>query len=278
MKLDQVGDIVWEKTYSYSSTDSNSRGRAIYEDSNGYLVIAGSRVDEYNDSSSIVYLVEPDDGTKIRDEVSFGSSTYQQKAYDIIEDEGRDYVYAGQYNDTGASDTYDFYLCKLESSLLYVDTDNQFDPSDEYTYDEFTSVIENSDGNYAAVGWGTYNETGTYNYRLQIIDPITLNSVDSTEGPDTNHDTIINDFTQTADGPYLVAGGRYVNADEDLLLEKIDNTGLSATATKTFDSGGHEEAEALFEDSEGNVVAAGSSGWSYFDIYLVKTDAEFNEI
>ena len=277
MKLDAAGRIVWEQTYVYDPLDSVNRGKAIIEDSNGNLVIAGFRVDDAGNNWSIIYKLNPSDGSKSRDAVAFGGVGNEQKAFDLIEDSSGKYVYVGQYDDTDA-----FYLCKLQSSTLYIDGEEQFDPdpSGDFDYDKFTSVLENGAGNYVAVGWGADTTLSSeYNYSLIEIDKDTLGIVDSTKGDGAGEGTIINDVIEVSgSGNYIIAGSRdYGGNNENALLVELDKANLGPLGSQNFEEGDHEEAKAVFRDSDGNFVLAGSTGWDNLDMYAVKTDGSFSK-
>lgn len=90
------------------------------------------------------------------------------------------------------------------------------------------------------------------------------------------------DIINTSDGGFAIAGYSWSagNGKSDMLLIKTDENG-NVEWNKTFGGAGWEYAYSLIELSSGDLVFAGyttSEGAGKMDFYVVKTDADGNEI
>jgi uncharacterized delta-60 repeat protein len=145
-------------------------------------------------------------------------------------------------------------------------------------YNGANSVQRTSDGGYIVAGWTTY--MGTFNTDILLIKIDEFGNVQwaKTYGG-TGYDLAYS-VQQTSDGGYIVAGITYSfgAGAYDAFLVKTDAFGNLQWA-KTYGGMFDDLAHSVQRTSDGGYILAGytySFGAGYWDIFLIKTDANGN--
>jgi|SRR5271157_951937 len=143
--------------------------------------------------------------------------------------------------------------------------------------DSFNSVIQTSDGGYAAVGYTSpyaNNTTTIYFVKTNANGTLQWNNTYGGEKEAVGYGVV-----QTSDGGYAIAGYDILNNSAMMAyLLRIDSNG-NMLWNKTFGSDDQDGAYSIAKTSDGGFILTGftyvydSGGW---DAFLIKTDAQGN--
>ncbi len=203
---------------------------------------------------------------------TFGG-TASDAAYSVQETSDGGYVLAGKTSSFGAGGG-DMYLVKTDTNgnELWSRT---FGGTD---YDGAWSVQETSDGGYILAGSTKSFGAGSLDMYLVKTDANGDKLWSRTFGG-TDSDWA-RSVQETSDGGYILAGGTGGAGSCDMYLVKTDADGHELWS-RTFGGTGSDCAESVQETSDGGYILAGctgSFGAGSGDMYLVKTDANGNEL
>ena len=258
----------WEKTFGGKDSDD---GSSVQQTTDGGYIIAGT-TDSFGKGGSNVYLIKTDANGEELWSKTFGGKDYE-RAWCVQQTTDGGYIIAGQVEYETAGE--DIYLVKTDASgeELWSKTFGLG------TTDKAYSVQQTNDGGYIIVG-----ETST----VSQSDDVWLiktdadgNQIWSKTFGGANSDGG-RSVQQTTDGGYIIAGhtGSFGAGGWDTYLIKTDGNG-NELWHKTFGGGGDEGANAVQLTTDGGYIIVGdtsSFGAGSFDVWLIKTDADGNQI
>jgi hypothetical protein len=203
---------------------------------------------------------------------TYGGTGYEG-AYSVQRTSDGGYIVAGYTESFGAG----------SADIFLIKTDANWNISWAKTYggtywDVARSVQQTSDGGYIVAGWTRSFGAGYYDIFLIKTDA-NGNIIWAKAYGGTNNDTAYS-VQQTSDGGYIVAGrtGSFGAGGLDIFLIKTDANGNIQWA-KTYGGTDWDEAFSVQQTSDGGYIVAGTT-WSFgagwFDIFLIKTDANGN--
>lgn len=214
LKMDGMGDRVWEKTYGVSKVDYC---RCVTGSGDGGFVVAGSTYPPGREDTD-VYVLKIDSQGNLVWNVTFGGSSMDM-AWDIVGSGEGGFVVAGESHssDTGKSEVY----------LLKIDGDG--DRVWEKTYstsgglDRAKGIVECGDGGFVVAGDSYTLGAGGYSldvYLLKIDDDGNMVWEITYGGSDED---VSYGIVQGGDGEYVVAGGTksFDTRGEDVYAIKI---------------------------------------------------------
>jgi hypothetical protein len=261
IKTDATGEEVWSKTFGSTRYD---RGKCVRQTTDGGYIVAGSM--EPSGPGTDVYLIKTDaNGDEIWSK-TFGGGDYDY-GESVQETADGGYVIAGYTQSFGAGNA-DVYLIK---------TDANGDEIWSKTFggtelDAGHSVLQTGDGGYIIVG-----ETRSFGKDDVYLIKTDANGVkvwDRFLGFGAGYS-----IQQTTDGGYIIAGV-YPPNNYDVLLIKTDANGY-AVWTKIIGGQWNDYAYSVQQTADGGYIVTGfidSLGDGNFDVYLIKTDANGDEI
>jgi PKD repeat protein len=260
----------WEKTFGGSDSDW---GSSVQQTTDGGYIIAGATY-SFGKGGSNVYLIKTDaNGNELWSKTYGGGDDEMARCVQQTTDGG--YIVAGEilyYGTTGG----DVYLIKTDASgkELWSRTFGM------RTYDIAYSVQEVNAGGYIIVG-ETYTATGESDVWLIKTDA-NGNELWSKTFGGSNWDEG-RAVKQTTDGGYIIAGatGSFGAGGWDTYLIKTDGNG-NQLWHKAFGGGGADGGDAVQQttDDDGYIIVGSTSsfGAGSYDVYLIKTDANGNEL
>jgi len=265
VKTDANGDSLWTRTYGGSGCD---QGYSVQQTTDGGYVIAGETrsfgPERYN-----FYLVKTDaNGDTLWTRTYGGRGS--EYGYSVQQTTDGGYVIAGKTSSFGAGD-YDFYLVKTDAKGDTLWTRTYGGHSSDYGY----SVQQTTDGGYILAGETMSFGAGGDDVWLVKTDANgdtlwtrTYGSTDNDYGKSVQ---------QTTDGGYIVAGYTYFFGAPywDFYLIKTDANG-DTLWTRTYGGTEPDHAYSVQQTTDGGYILAGATqsfGAGWFDVYLVKTDA-----
>lgn len=286
LKLDSVGDIIWEKSFGFPGVD---RGYKIIATTDGGFLATGvldvsasngqgnSKTKSIKHAGGDYWAIKLDaNGEKVWSQ--FYGGTFTDTAYDIVETPEQDYIIIGSSdsedvdisNNKGA---YDFWVVKVSSSgdLIW---EKSFGGSQ---IDEAWSIIAMRDGNYLITGEARSNDQDitTNNGAADIF----VLKID-TNGTIIWQKTIggasfeaSRGISKTSDGGYIISGNSR-SQDGDITENKGQNDALvlklDANANiewhKTIGGSYVDLAFDAIELSDGSIIAVGESSSTDQDI------------
>jgi hypothetical protein len=249
VKIDRYGNKLWQKTYGGTGYD---QFHAIASTSDGGFIMAGQTESHDGDVSGYhgghvpdVWVVKTDASGNITWSKAIGNSQ-REGANSIIESSDGNYIIVGKRDVAG-------YAVKLDKSgnILWekILHEGSF-------FNEFTSVFEDLDGNYIAMGFA--NHKGDSNdfwlVKLNKNGDVLMHKLYGGQASEQAFAA-----TMDQDGAYILAGIRQIvdeNMSDDVMLIKVNQEGTclwervlkapdneSAASIVALDKGGYLVAE-----------------------------------
>jgi len=275
MKLDDDGDVVWERTYAEERASS---GAALLAANDGGYVIAGAIQSDHGSDADIYLLRVDEDGTELWSR-SFGTS-WNEFGGRLLETADGGYVIVGNSvdpNDIVADPSAAGYAGFAGRSSVYIvrtDEDGNEIWSRRVASEE--NVIASggaitTDGGIVVLSHALYYPVDDNDIRLLKLDGDGNEVWSRTweEGKTSGYD-----FLATSDGGYLISGARSFPEDPartkaDALLIKVDADGNELWVVTYGEPDRVETAHAVAETSDGQYVCV---GWQLRDLYTHRDD------
>ena len=263
------GNEQWSHSFGGSNSDY---GESVRQTSDGGYIIAG-RTLSYGAGSTDVYLIKTDaNGNETWSQTFGGSNSDYGESVRQTSDDG--YIIAGRTLSYAGST--DVYLIKTDAN-----GNETWCKTFGGSYSDYSrSVQQTSDGGFVIAGLTYSYGAGNSDVYLIKIDVNGNEIWYRTFGG--SYDDIGFGVQQTTDGGFIIAGKTYSYGagSEKVYLIKTDAWG-NETWSKTFDGSGDNYSRSVQQTFDGGYIIAGktySYGAGYADVYLIKTDANGNEI
>jgi hypothetical protein len=268
IKLDENGNMVWEKTYGGNDYDIAFSIKQTKD--GGYIVAGGTK--SFGAGRADVYVIKLDEnGNKIWEKTYGGSN--DDLALSIQQTSDGGYIVAGETNFFGAED-WDVYVIKLDENGNMV-WEKTYGGND---YDEAISIQQTSDGGYIVAGRTKSFGAGDYNVYVIKLDANGNELWEKTYGG--SNDDLAFSIQQTKDGGYIVAGGTnsFGAGRADVYVIKFDENG-NKIWEKTYGGSNDDLAFSIQQTKDGGYIVAGytnSFGTGEGDVYVIKLDENGN--
>jgi hypothetical protein len=260
--------VKFAKTYGGTDYDVAS---SVQQTSDGGYIVAGDKesfVAGYYD----FFLIKTDANGNIIWAKTYGG-TFNDYAYSVQQTSDGGYIVAGWTTSFGASNG-DIFLIKT-------DANGNIQWAKTYgggNYDGAFSVQQTSDGGYIVAG--VTNSFGAGDRDLFLIKTDANGNVQWAKTYGGTSWDGAESVQQTSDGGYIVAGetSSFGAGSYDFLLIKTDANGNVQWA-KTYGGGNYDLAFSVQQTSDGGYIVVGetySFGAGWYDIFLIKTDANGN--
>jgi hypothetical protein len=289
IKLDENGNIVWEKTYGGSKNDGASSIQQTKD--GGYIVAGWTR--SFGKGDYDVYIIKLDEnGDKVW-EKTYGKSK-DDGANSIQQTTEGGYIVAGWTWSFGKGE--DVYIIKLDGNGNKIWEKNYSAEG----WDEASSIQQTKDGGYIVAGWTksfgpnervVYPIYGIVYWDVYII-KLNVNgnkiwekiykggSFGNLESLYTTTDNWVYSIQQTKDGGYIVAGwtSGYKVKGENVYIIKLDANG-NKVWEKKYGGEDYYRAYSIQQTKDGGYIVAGetnSFGEGDYDVYIIKLDENGN--
>jgi hypothetical protein len=269
IKTDADGNIIWAKTYGGTDDDWAS---SVQQTSDGGYIVAGWTY-SFGAGLNDIFLINTDANGNIIWAKTYGGTNYDN-AYSVQQTSDGGYILAGYTASFGAGG--DIFLIKTDANgnIIWAKTYGG-------TYGDWaSSVQQTSDGGYIVAG--TTWSFGAGDYDIFLIKTDANGNLQWAKIYGGTYWDEAFSVQQTFDGGYILAGytlsfgaGYY-----DAFLVKMDANGNVQWAN-TYGGTGYEVASSVQQTFDSGYILAGytlSSSTGYFDIFLIKTDANGNII
>ena len=268
IKLDEWGNMVWDKTFGLSDNDV---AYSIIQTKDGGYAISGYTIFK-NIGEADLYIIKLDEnGNRVWDKIFFGSKW--DSAHSLIQTEDEGYVISG-YTWSKGSGKQDAWVIKLNNKgdMVWNKTFGGYDD------DMASSIIQTKDGDYVAVGWTMSKGSGKQDAWVIKLDEQGNIKWDKTFGG--SDDDCAYSIIQTEDGGYTISG--YTRSKgkgkADAWVIKLNNKG-NMVWNKTF--GGYDDdiARSIIQTEDGDYVIVGetqSKGAGEWDAWIIKLDEQGN--
>jgi hypothetical protein len=272
VKLDSSGSVQWTKTIGGSSADY---ANSIIQSSDGGYVVAGG-TESFGPGGPYFYVMKLDSSGNVQ----WNKTIDLGEASSIIQSSDGGYVVAGWTESFGAGDG-DIFVVKLDSSGNVQWTKTMGGSSN----DGAVSIIQSSDGGYVVAGY-TYS-FGAGGWDIYVVKLDSGGNIVWTKTIGGSNLDVAYSIIQSSDGGYIVAGETWSfgAGGSDIYVVKLDSGGNVQWA-KTIGGSNNDGsvllsygAVSITQSSDGSYVVAGSTqsfGAGYYDIYVVKMDANGN--
>lgn len=268
VKTDSLGNQLWNKTYGGTNDDCF---RCVVQTSDGGYVLTG-----YTRSSGAgvydYWLVKTDANGNIIWSNMYGG-TNADYAFSVIQTNDGSYTIGGHTYSFGAGNN-DFWLVKTDTNGNMVWNKTYGGTKYDYAY----SLVQASDGGYLLGGETNSYGNGNYDAYLVKTDASGNLQWDKTIGGIAYDD--LQSIVQTNDDGFAFVG--YTNSSGaggyDYWLVKTDVDG-NKMWEKTYGGTNSDYGFKITKTIEGGFALTGYSnsvGAGYFDVWLVKTDANGN--
>lgn len=272
LKLDNTGNIEWEKTFGGTNYDIF---RSIKQTADGgYILAGGSRSDDgdiaTNNGQSDVWILKLTSEGNFEWQKIYGGIN-PEGAYSIqITNDGGYVLCAHQESYTGSSD---FWIIKLNSNGTIEWQETYGGTKEEFPY----AIRQTNDGGFIVAG-GTISQDGDISssngkYEFWIIKLDAQGAMEWERAYGGSEWEIARNIEQTSDGGYIIAGqSRSDDGDVkdnygswDAWIVKIDEIG-NIEWQNNFGGSFADLANAIKENPDGSIIIAGESSSSDFDV------------
>jgi hypothetical protein len=270
VRMDAQGGVLWSAIFG-GPADERAEGLSIGPA--GDILVFGT-TDSYGAGSGDLYLVKADkNGEEIWSRTYGGPGVEMGASVDRTKDGG--FVLAGTTRSFGSGKK-DIYLVRINASGDQL-WDNHYGSE---AHDVAYGVKETTDGGYVIVGAteGTASETwDMYLIRIDAHGEALWQRTWDDGGYEVGYSVI-----EAADLGFFVSGYKdpFGSDQWDVLLIRTDEDGQLIWSA-TYGGAGNDRADAMEQTADGGLIMAastdgsGSGGW---DMYLIRTDAEGNEL
>jgi len=255
---------------TYGGT-SNDMAFSVQQTSDGGYIVAG-RTYSFGAGYWDIFLIKTDANGNISWAKTYGG-TDGDLAFSVQQTSDGGYIVAGHTRSFVASN-YDIFLIKT-----YANGNIQWAKTYGGTNDDYaSSVQQTSDGGYIVAG-----ETNSFGAGAGDAFLIKTDANGNVQWAKTYGGTdgdLASSVQQTSDGGYIVLGrtNSFGAGGRDIFLIKTYANGNIQWA-KTYGGTNWDEASSVRQTSDGGYIIAGrtySFGAGYWDIFLIKTDANGN--
>ena len=215
VKLDAVGDVIWQKTYGDVKDDDVY---SIQQTQDGGYIVAGD-TNSFSAGDYDAWVMKLDSTGGVTWQKTYGGAE-SESATSIQQTADGGYIVAGFTASSGAGD-FDIWVMKLDSTggVTWQKTYGG------EKYDGAASILQTADGGYIVAGFTYSYGLGTFSILL-----IKLNGSGSVTwqktfgGAESNY---VYSVQQTQDGGYILAGGHNtsVGKNSDAFILKLDSSG-----------------------------------------------------
>jgi len=268
IKTDADGNIIWAKTYGGTSSDY---AFSVQQTSDGGYIVAGTTW-SFGAGAEDLFLIKTDANGNVVWAKTYGGTLWDQ-AYSVQQTSDGGYIVAGYTKSFGAGWS-DIFLIKTDADGNIIWAKTYGGTGDDWA----SSVQQTYDGGYIVAG--TTRSFGADSSNVFLIKTDANGNIiwAKTYGG-TDYDKALS-VQQTSDGGYIVAGWTtsFGAGYADLFLLKMDANGNIMWA-KTYGGTSSDYALSVQQTSDGGYIVAGytySFGAGYWDIFLIKTDANGN--
>jgi hypothetical protein len=262
--------ISWEATFGGSANDFATSVQQTAD--SGYIVVGSTW--SYGAGQVDIYLVKTDMNSNVVWERTFGGSD-NDYGHSVRQTADGGYIIIGETWSFGAGEI-DVYLIKTDENGAVV-WEKTFGGSDS---DLGFSVFNTPSGDFIIVGETQSYGAGQQDVYLIKTDENGVVIWEKTFGGSDND--LGYSVQQTTDRGYIIAGitSSYGSGAYDVYLIKTDENG-NGIWEKTFGGTIYDYGTSVEQISDGGYIITGwkqSVGTSYFDVYLIKADANGNVI
>ena len=281
MKLDQLGNTEWVR--SYGGSDNDTAHDIIPSAEGGFVVVGGSQSSDFdvssNNGESDIYIFKVDDAGDVQWNVSVGDALWDDSQKVLQNTEGDYIVLARSQSPVSESD---LLLIKLnkDGAILW-----QRSYGGSQT-DSAVSIVQTNDGGYILISTSDSadidisNNKGASDIWVLKIDSDGNKIWDRNYGG-TQSD-VATDAIRTDDGNVVIIGRTYsddidINTNKgvaDCWIIKLDNQG-AILWNKTYGGSELENPTQIAETSSGNLVVAGYSSSSDGDLSVNSGNNDF---
>ncbi|MCX6253688.1 MAG: hypothetical protein NTV31_04335 [Bacteroidia bacterium] len=217
LKLNQLGEIVWDKTYGGTRADE---AKSIIQTIDGGYAVVGY-TESKGSGGSDIWILKLNQLGEILWDKTYGGATADE-ANSIIQTTDAGYAIAGwtTSKNPNKEDFPDLWVLKL-NQMGEIIWDKMYGGHSA----EGNSIIQTTDGGYAVAGYIGSKGAGNADFWVLKLDQMGEIVLDKTYGGIDSD--IANSIIQTIDGGYIVAGLTYSKGAgwADIWVLKLDNKG-----------------------------------------------------
>ena len=264
MKLDESGNVTWQKTYGGTDRDV---ARSIQQTADGGYIVAGSTV-SFGSGDYDWWMLKLDGGGNVTWQKTYGGTQYDF-AYSVQQTADGGYIVAGQTDSFGAGG-YDAWIMKLEGNgnITWQKTYGGTG------YDSISYVQQTLDGGYIVAGQTDSFGAGGYDAWIMKLDGNGNITWQKTYGGTVSD--YFGSIRQTADGGYIITGetSSFGAGDSDAWIMKLDGNG-NITWQKTYGGTDYDYGHIIHQTVDGGYIMAGGTASLYSGhsaIWFLKLD------
>jgi len=265
LKLDDAGDVIWQKTYGGASGD---RTYYIQQTSDGRYIAVGETA-SFGAGSSDLWVLKLDDAGNVEWQKTYGGSALDA-GYRIQQTSDGGYIVAGVAGSFGAG-SLDFWVLKLDGVGNVEWQKTYGGPGYEFMH----SFQQTSDGGYIAAG-----QTLSFGAGLSDLWVLKLDDAGNVEWQKTYGGSAIDvaySFQQTSDGGYMVVGhtSSFGAGDFDLWVLKLDSAG-DVVWQKTYGGSAGDYGWYIKRTFDSGYIVVGTTysfGAGDSDLWVLKLDS-----
>ena len=270
VKLDNVGNISWQKSLGGSNQEYTFSIQATYD---GGYIVAGLSLSNDGDVTgnhgfNDCWVVKLDDVGNINWQKSLGGSG-DDRAWSIQQTADSGYIVAGSSNSidgdvTGNNGGLDYWVVKLANSGSIEWEKSMGGSLDESPW----SIEQTTDGGYIVAGWSFSNNgdvtgnNGGKDYWVVKLD--TLGDISWQKSMGGSYEEIAYSIRQTIDGGYIIAGSSASNdgdvtsnnGDLDNWIIKLNNSG-NIDWQKSMGGSNLDFANSILSTTDGGYIVVG---------------------
>jgi hypothetical protein len=270
VRMDAQGGVLWSSTFG---GPANERAEGVLIAPEGDIIVFGT-TDSYGAGSGDFYLVKADvNGKEIWSRTYGGTEDEIAGSVERTRDGG--FILVGTTRSFGAGKK-DVYVVRTNSNGDQIWDNHYGSEANDVGY----GVKETTDGGYVVVGATEGTASGTWDVCLIRIDA---------QGEALCHRTwdaggyaVGYSVVEAADLGFFVSGYKdpFGSDKWNVVLIRTDEDGQLIWST-TYGGEGNDRADAMQQTADGGLIIAGAtdgSGSGGWDMYLLRTDAEGNEL